>query len=141
MNNLTAFLTRFIELNEKNLQLDFFCRKQVILQIFKMRDVKKWGKNIEQYVQGDIVIEMTFNKHKIDNSNNKERFINSDLNYTFKKVDNIEQDSYWLGLNISVGINQIQKEILNIIHTVYKIENEPVEFTLNAYWVWYIKRH
>ena len=98
-----------------------------------MCDVKKWGKNIEQYVQGDIVIELTFNKHKIDNSNNKERFINSDLNYTFKEVDNIEQDSYWLGLNISVGINQIQKEILNIIHTVYKIENEPVEFTLNAY--------
>jgi len=62
MNNLTAFLTRFIELNEKNLQLDFFCRKQVILQIFKMLDVKKWGKNIEQYVQGDIVIELTFNK-------------------------------------------------------------------------------
>ena len=133
MNNLTAFLTRFIELNEKNLQLDFFCRKQVILQIFKMRDVKKWGKNIEQYVQGDIVIELTFNKHKIDNSNNKERFISSYLNYTFKKVDNIEQDLYWLGLNISVGIIQIQKEILNIIHTVYKIENEPVEFTLNAY--------
>jgi len=55
------------------------------------------------------------------------------LNYTFKKVDNIEQDSYWFGLDISMGMNQIQKEILNIIHTVYKIENEPVEFTLNAY--------
>ncbi len=27
-----------------------------------MLDVKKWGKNIEQYVQGDIVIELTFNK-------------------------------------------------------------------------------
>ena len=98
-----------------------------------MRDVKKWGKNIEQYVQGDIVIELTFNKNKIDNSNNKERFNNSDLKDTFMKVDNIEQDSYWLGLNISLGINQIQKEILKIVHTVYKIENELVEFTLNAY--------
>jgi hypothetical protein len=133
MNNLTAFLTRFIELNEKNLQLDFFCRKQVILQIFKMDDVKNWGKNIEQYVQGDLVIELTFNKHKIDNSNNKQRFINSDLKDTFKKIDDIQQDSYWLGLNSSSGINQIQKEMLSIIHNVYKIDNEPVEFTLNTY--------
>ncbi len=133
MPNLESLMTQFLNSDERKIQLDFYSRNQIILQLFKLSDVKTWNYGIEKYIKDEIVIELTFNKNKIDNQNNKHRFINSEIFKAFFKLDSIKEDSYWTGVDIKLNITQINQMIIRIINTVYELKNETVEYRLTAY--------
>ena len=133
MPDLESFLTQFVNSNERNIQLDFYSRNQIVLQLYKLCDVKTWNYGIEEFIKDDIIIELTFNKNKIDNQNNKHRFFNSDFFKDFIKMDSVKEDSYWTGVDIKLSITTIKQMIIKIVNTVYDIKNEKIEFRLTAY--------
>ena len=133
MADLTSLLTEFIHSSESNLQLDFYSRKQVILQIYKLTEVIKWNYGIENYIMDDFVVELTFNKSKIDNEGNKQRFLDTNLFSDFIKVDTVNTDSYWAGISKELDLNQILMKIQRIIRSVYDLKDQPIEYSLTAY--------
>ena len=133
MTELTNLLSTFIQSTESNLQLDFYSRNQIILQIYKLNDVKNWNYGIENYISYDLVVELTFNKNKIENKENKQRLLKSEIYSDFIKIDTVETDSYWSGINKKLSINLVYLRIQDIINTVYDLKDEPVEHSLTAY--------
>ena len=133
MPDLNSLLTQFVNSNERNISLDFYSRDQIVLQLYKLCDVKTWNYGINEFIKDDIVIELTFNKNKIDNQNNKHRFLNSEVFKDFIKMDSVKEDSYWTGVDIRLAINSINQMIINIINTVYDLKNDIIEFRLIAY--------
>jgi hypothetical protein len=133
MSDLNSLLTQFVNSNERNISLDFYSRNQIVLQLYKLCDVKTWNYGIEEFIKDDIIIELTFNKNKIDNQNNKHRFFNSDVFRDFIKMDSVKEYSYWTGVDIKLSINTIKQMIIKIINAVYNLKNETIEFKLIAY--------
>jgi hypothetical protein len=133
MPDLNSLLTQFINSNERNISLDFYSRNQIVLQLYKQCDVKTWNYGINEFIKDDIIIELTFNKNKIDNQNNKHRFLNSEVFKDYIKMDSVREDSYWTGVDIKLAISTINQMIIKIINTVYDLKNETIEFRLIAY--------
>ena len=133
MPDLQNLIIKFVQSNQSNLQFDFYSRNQIVLQIYKISDVKNWGFGIEKQIIQDLIIELTFNKQKIDNDINKARFIKSNLFDCFYKFETIKEDSYWTGIDSKQDLEQIEKQILEIIDTVYSLKGEKIEYTLNAF--------
>ena len=133
MPYLDSLLTQFVNSNGRNIQLDFSSRNQIVLQLFKLSDAKTWNYGIEEIIKDDIIIELTFNKNKIDNQNNKHRFINSEVFKHFIKMDSIKEDSYWTGVDEKMNISVIKQMIFKIINTVYDLKDNKIEYSLTAY--------
>lgn len=133
MSEIQKLILEFIQSTERSIQFDIYSRKQIVLQIYKRYDVKNWGYGIENKIMEDLVVELTFNKQKIDNDKNKERFLKSDLCSKFCRFDTIKEDSYWTGIDSKPDTGLIMRNILEIIDSVYDLGDEKVEFTLNAY--------
>lgn len=133
MQDLQSLLIQFVQSNQSNLQFDFYSRNQIVLQIYKINDVKNWGFGIEKQIIQDLIVELTFNKQKIDNSKNKERFLKSNLFDCFYKFDTVKEDSYWTGIDSKHDLEKIENQILGIIDTVYSLKGEKIEYTLNVF--------
>jgi|SRR5690554_780528 len=133
MSSLQNMIIKLIQSQERNIQLDFYLRSQIIMQIYKLSDVKNWGFDIENQITNDMIIELTFKKQKFDNVNNKRRLLDSDLFEKFYKFERIKEDSYWTGLDCAQKIELIENRILKIIYTVYDLNGETIQYTLNAY--------
>ena len=133
MNDLQKVILQFILSQDRNLQLDFHLRNQIIMQVYKLSDVKKWGLDIESQITDNMIVELIFNKQKIDNVNNKKRFLESDLFEKFYKFERIKEDSYWTGIDSEQEIERVEKSILKIVTTVYNLNGEIIRYTLNAY--------
>lgn len=133
-NSLLQFIEIFVNSNEQKIQLDIFRDSQVILQIYKLEDVKHWGLDIESYIEREFIIELTFSKSKISNSENLKRFEYSEWFKKFVKIDNITENSYWFGINKNIDIKEFEQIIFSLLDSVYEFnDNETVEFTVKAY--------
>lgn len=133
-NSLLQFIETFVNSNEQKIQLDIFRDSQVILQIYKLEDVKYWGLDIESYIEKEFIIELTFSKNKKSNSENLKRFESSEWIEKFVKIDTIKENSYWLGINKNVDIKEFEQIISSLLDSVYEFTgNETVEFTVKAY--------
>ncbi len=116
-NNL---LELFINNNESNAQLDVFRDNgQVILQIYKYKDVKKWNIGIDFGLHDGYVFELLFTSSKTDNSSNKDRFNSSSRRDTFVKFDKIKEDSYFAFLPADIELNDLSRFINDILLDVY----------------------
>ena len=133
MSEIQKLILQFIQSTERSIQFDLYSRKQIVLQTYKRYDVRNWGYGIENKIIEDLIVELTFNKQKINNDKNKERFLKSDLCSKFFRFDTIKEDSYWTGIDSKTDIDSIIMIIFEIIDTVYDLGDEKVEFTLNAY--------
>lgn len=133
MSSLINLLTKFVYSSERNMQLDFFSMNQIVLQIYKRSDVQNWNFGIETYIADDLIVELTFNKNKLNNQSNKQRFLGSIVFKDFIKVDTVNTDSYWTGISINQDINHIQQKIQIIISSVYDLKNQKLEYSLTAY--------
>ena len=133
MSDLKKLIIQFIQTQDRNLQFDFYLHNQIILQIYKLYDIKTWGYGIEKQIVSDLVVELTFNKQKFNNENNKRRLLNSDLFHRFYRFDTIKEDSYWIGIDSKQSTELIESQILEIINTVYDLNGENIVFTVNAF--------
>jgi len=133
-STLTSYIVKFNNLNDKNLQLDFFRgNKQVVLQIFKGYDVRLWNIDFEVKDYNSYILNLHFNKGKTNNKLNYDRFMNSSYFNKFKlvKVNKIFTNYFEIGQNESIEF--VENTILDIIRVIYDIDLNEVEFTLNAY--------
>ncbi len=74
---LHDYIEKLLKLNEPNTQLDFFRNNgQVLLQVYKQKDVLSWGLGINIVAIDGLVFELHFHKAKTNNSINKTNFIN-----------------------------------------------------------------
>ena len=118
MSSLQNMIIKFIQSQERNIQLDFYLRSQIIMQIYKLSDVKNWGFDIENQITNDMIIELTFKKQKFDNVNNKRRLLDSDLFekfYKFERIKKILTDRARLCTKIELIENRILKIIIQFM--------------------------
>lgn len=120
--------------NEDNIQLDIFRKNgQVLSQLYKQRDVKKWDYDILMAKDNGLILELNFNKAKTDNKNNYLRFKESSYHNKFKQFEKVKENSYFLGIEIDQPIENIEFLINDIISTVYLIGYNEYYFTVKAY--------
>ena len=132
--NLTNLLEILKNNKEPNAQLDIFRDNgQVLIQIYKQRDVLTWGLDIKLEDTEGIVIEILFNKIKKNNNANYLRFINSELFTHFIKIDNVKHDTWFAVFSSKWQTEEIFNFIINLINDVYKLKNSEIKFNLNAY--------
>lgn len=122
-----------IDSNSSSIQLDIFRNNgQVLMQIFKQKNVSTWNRGIELTDSDGLIINLHFHKNKTNNFDNFKRFFDSDIFTKFKKYP-IPENSYFIGINSQYLINEIHDFILEILDTVYNLEGEAMEFTVNSY--------
>ncbi|CAM1351018.1 hypothetical protein [Tenacibaculum halocynthiae] len=115
----------------KNLQLDVFrSNGQVLMQLYKQRDVNLWDLNFDFPDDKAIVIEVSFHKDKLDNSKNLSNFKSSKL---FEKFTEVEKNDYFLRLRGNTDTIEVYKVVMKIVNDVYSLKNEYINYTLNAY--------
>ena len=94
--NLKSCIDTLKFTKEPGTQLDLFRENgQVIIQIYKQRDVLTWGLEIYLDDPDGLVLEVLFNKAKKNNNENYARFIKSELFKHFAKINSIKEDSYF----------------------------------------------
>ncbi|MFW5700938.1 MAG: hypothetical protein ACOCWM_04535 [Cyclobacteriaceae bacterium] len=116
----------------KNIQLDIFrSNGQVLLQVYRLSDVKEWGL-IDTSNEEGYLIELTFNKSKTSNRNNKERFMFSEYKEKFHRFDKIPEDSYFYFVPKQIDSTEFSNLIMKLIKDVYD-DVEEVTFSVNEY--------
>ncbi len=119
---------------EQNVQLDIFRENgQVLMQVYKQKDVTKWELGVELVDKNGFVIEITFHPNKSKNKENIKRFLESELYKKFNKYDSIEQNSYFIGIPSNWNIKNIEDIILKILSDIFNMKIKNIHFTLNAY--------
>jgi len=117
---------------EKNVQLDLFRENgQVLLQLYKQSDVNNWGYNINLTDEKGLVLELSFNNAKQNNKYNFKRFKESIYIESFRTFPKVEQNSFFIGFSGHESVEYIVSHVLDIIKTVYELEN--FNFSINAY--------
>lgn len=131
-NNLKHLLRIIRKSKERNIQLDFFRKNgEVILQIYKQKDVSTWSNDINLTDSQGLVLDLYFHENTINNNENFERFKNSIyFERAFKPV-NPEYNSYFIGVESSMKLNRVLLIIKDIIINIYEIKD--FEYTLKAY--------
>ncbi|MBN2613154.1 MAG: hypothetical protein JXB00_16495 [Bacteroidales bacterium] len=132
--SLDNALRTILNSSEKNIQIDFFRENgQVIAQIYKQKDVKKWALGIELVNDQGLIIELNFNNAKLNNKLNYNRFKKSKFYNQFQKFQLVKENSYFLGIND----NKLTGSIIDLLHevflTVYQITPINYKYTVNAY--------
>ena len=119
---------------EQNVQLDIFRENgQVLMQVYKQKDVTKWELGVELVDKNGFVNEITFHPNKSKNKENIKRFLESELYKKFNKYDSIEQNSYFIGIPSNWNIKNIEDIILKILSDIFNMKIKNIHFTLNAY--------
>ncbi len=132
--NLINLLEILKNTKEPKAQMDIFRDNgQVLIQIYKQRDVLTWGLDIKLEDAEGIVIEILFNKAKINNNANYLRFINSEFYTNFTKIDNEKHDIWFAVFSSKWQTKELFDFIINLIDDVYRLKNSEIKFTLNAY--------
>lgn len=131
-------LTNYIEIlkssKEPRIQLDFFRDNgQVLIQIFKQRDVLTWGLDIDLVDSNGLIIELAFNKAKKSNKQNYIRFTESEIFKNFTYCEKGRENSYFAGIPSKWSTKEIYNFISKIINEIYDIGNSSITYTLNAY--------
>lgn len=130
---ISNIVDSFVRIEDQNLQIDFYRGNgQVILQVFKYSDVKKWGIGIDFGNYEGVVFELTFSKSKTNNEQVYMKFINSELFSQFKKFVSIKQDSFFSFIPFDLGNFEIEKFITTLLNELYGDETN-IEIQLNSY--------
>jgi hypothetical protein len=123
----------FLGSNEANTQLDIFRENgQVMLQVYRYSDVRKWGYGIDFGVDNGYVFELLFNKSKTNNVENYARFQNSELWHEFRTFSDIEQNSFFYFLSINAGQDRFSAFVIKVLNEVYG-NPENIDFQVNIY--------
>jgi hypothetical protein len=123
----------FLKSNNRNIQLDIFrINGEVLMQIFRKRDVKSWSWGIDYMDDDGCIIDLTFNKQKTNNEQNLKRFENSDFYKFFKIKPSRIGKSFYIDIAESWNNTDLENYIFQIISVIYDM-NDRIEFTLNAY--------
>lgn len=130
-NNLSLLIATFLSSNEKNIQLDFFrSNEHVLFQIYKQYDVNKWELDFSSTDINSSVIEICFHKNKKNNEGNFIRFSKSAFHDMFTEL---EKNSFFYRIHSKTSVTEIVKLLLRLIDSIYDLNDERIEFTLNVY--------
>lgn len=130
-NNLSLLITTFLSSNEKNIQLDFFrSNEHVLFQIYKQYDVNKWELDFSSTDINSSVIEICFHENKKNNEENFIRFSKSTFHDMFTEL---EKNSFFYRIHSKTSVTEIVKLLLRLIDSIYDLNDERIEFTLNVY--------
>ncbi len=109
---------------------------QVLMQVFNQSDVKLWNLPVELdfYKDGGIVIDLTFNKHKDDNTKNFKRFQTAPF---YEKFILLEEGktvkSYFHTIPNTVSLTLLADTLLNILQTVYDLRTKNVDMFFRVF--------
>lgn len=132
---MTDLVQRFTELDERNLQLDIFRENgQVLIQVFKYSDVKKWDirPDFGSHDNG-YVIEVRFANGKTNNKAHLKNFENSEIRSRYQDFQELEKGSYFSFIPTTSTALELQAFILKTIEQVYGREVGTLDVQLNAY--------
>ena len=123
----------FLDLGENNAQMDIFRENgQILLQVYRYSDVKRWDCDIDFGIRDGYVFELLFSKSKTDNAANFARFQNTEARTSFHKFNKIEQNSFFAFLPKNVRLEKFEKFISSTLSAVYgNLEN--IDFQVNVY--------
>jgi len=132
--NLKSCIDTLKFTKEPGTQLDLFRENgQVIIQIYKQRDVLTWGLEIYLDDPDGLVLEILFNKAKKNNNENYARFIKSELFNHFAKINSIKEDSYFAVISSSWSTDKILNFVNEVVTYIYDLNNSEIKYSLNAY--------
>lgn len=130
-------LQKILSSDIPNIQLDFFrANGQVLFQVYKQKDVSTWKNNFVLTDENGLILEILFHKNKTNNSKNLKRFLKSSLNDSLKRIDKINQNSYFYGINSQENTSEIVDKLLLILNEVFELSESELKktyLTLNAY--------
>ncbi|MBT33128.1 MAG: hypothetical protein CMO01_26000 [Thalassobius sp.] len=119
---------------ERNLQFDFFRNNgQVLFQVFKQSDVKKWEVKFDLDDGKGFIIIMIFNRSKIDNTSVFDIFQKNAIFKHFHKIDFYKQNTYYMNFPSSSELFELNKVINNLINEIFEIDDLGYYYTMNAY--------
>jgi len=131
---LIEFIQQLKETSEENVQLDFFRENgQVLLQIYKQRDVTKWKWGIDLTDNEGFILNLTFNSQKTQNKENLKRFTTSQKFKDFKSIKLFNQNSFFRGISEKKSTTETANYIIELIGEVYNIDLGTIYYTLKAY--------
>ena len=117
-------------------QLDVFYKKQIVLQVFNIEDVKRWDSGIKNLLNHEdgILIEVSFNKNKNNNKENFNRFKSrSDFSF-FSKFKEDSNVSFFRSFSSPIEVRKVSNYLSDLVLEVYEIESsESVEFLVHAF--------
>lgn len=117
-------------------QMDIFYQGQVIMQIYNQSDVKKWDVDLPITLSenGGVVMDLTFTKGKINNSENFKRFLESPFFDEFISSREKSIQSYFSSISNPFSLDTLAKKVTDIIFTVYEIKSpEKIEVFVRAF--------
>jgi len=121
-----------LEKIEKKLMLNIYIDDNgpMLMQIFHVKLAIEWGWDISKKHQDGYLIVVDFNKNKINNELNFERFTKSQLFASFEKYEFIKRDSYFYHIHPSIKAKNMQSIIYQILTDVYDYQDKPFSFAL-----------
>jgi len=133
--SLEEVLVKFLNMNDKGMQLDLFRDDEgsLVIQLFKGSDVKKWSYNFEVKNDSDIIFNIFFNKNKKNNYENYERLINSDWDNDFIFFDRKDQGVHLACYNFALNSQKLHEKIERIVYDLYNISLNQVNFRLGVF--------
>lgn len=129
--SLNEALRKISTSNENNIQLDFFRENgQVLAQIFRQKNVKKWGGEVLVKDDG-LIMELNFNDEKLNNKTNLIRFKESKFYNLFQQSQSRLGQSYVIGINGNESVKDIVDLIHKVFFTFYQVPD--YKFTIRVY--------
>lgn len=131
--NTREVIELFRNSTEKNAQLDILRdNQQVLAQIYRYEDVKRWNIGVDLGNEKGYVIEIMFAKSKTNNSKNKQRFHSSNLIHQFIKFEEIEEGSYFRFINRNTSISDFEMLVYELLNNIYGMDIK-FSFRFNIY--------
>jgi hypothetical protein len=115
-----------LEKTVKSIMLNIYIGENgpMLMQIFCVKHSIKCGWDISSKYKDGYIVTLDFNKNKINNNENYERFTKSQLFASFEKYEFIKRDSYFYHIHPSTKAKKIQLIIHQILIEVYDYQDK-----------------